>query len=513
MKHLILLAGLLSQAAASSPLTVQTNTGVFTGLQNADYSGVREFRNIPYAQPPVHELRFKPPQQLPKSSKHYYSTRFPPSCPQFVSSTPTFFNLFTPFLDANNGNQNHSSGLSLQTGSEDCLSLAIWTPYDVSPNAKLPVIFFMTGGGFKTGGIDEAGQIPAPWVNRTQEHIVVTINYRVNIFGYPNAAGLDNPNPALLDQRMALEWVHENIRNFGGNPEAITMWGQSAGAISTDYHNYAFWDNPIVQGSFSQSGTAIKSMTSFDFAQSNFTFVAKNLGCDFPNDSAAELQCMQQVPVDQMENFIGQYTGSPGLTFGPIVDDVYLFSDYPARAAAGKISPRPAIFSDAANNDANLVSWPSSNVSAGPYQPTVNAGTLKDWVCPTANTSLVRAAANLTTYRYQYAGRWENETPYKWLGAYHSSDLVMNFGTYYYNVTNATVGPSKAEVKTSQVMQDHILAFMKDPVKGPPAIGWHPYHYGGNVLRFGAQGVPIQNASGYAIDGPCFGNGTYNPFP
>lgn len=287
MKHLILLAGLLGQAAASSPLTVQTNTGVFTGLQNADYSGVREFGNIPFAQPLVGELRFKPPQRLPMSSKHYYSTRFPPSCPQFVSSTPSFFNPFTPYLDANNGNQNHSTGLSLQTGSEDCLSLAIWTPYDVSPSAKLPVIFFMTGG------IDEAGQIPAPWVNRTQEHIVVTINYRVNIFGYPNAVGLDNPNPALLDQRMALEWVRENIGNFGGNPEAITMWGQSAGAISTDYHNYAFWDNPIVQDSFSQSGTAIKSVTSSDFAQSNFTFVAKNLGCDFPNGPTAELQYIQ----------------------------------------------------------------------------------------------------------------------------------------------------------------------------------------------------------------------------
>ncbi|KAJ5670149.1 Alpha/Beta hydrolase protein [Penicillium maclennaniae] len=493
MKAFTLWAGIFGLAAAGNPLTVQTETGVFTGLQNADYSGVREFRNIPFARPPVGELRFMPPQRLPKSTKHYFSTRFPPPCPQFVSNKPSFFNLFTPFLEANNGNQNHSTGFSLQTGSEDCLSLAIWTPYGVSPNTKLPVIFFMTGGGFNTGGIDEPGQIPAPWVNRTQEHIVVTINYRVNIFGYPNAAGLENPNPALLDQRMALEWVHENIGNFGGKPRS-------------HYHV-----GTICR--FSQSGTAVKSMTSTDFAQSNFTFVAKNLGCDFPNDSTAELRCMQQVSMNQIENFIGQYSGSQSLTFGPIVDNVYLFSDYQARAAAGKISPRPAIFSDAANNNANLVTWPSSNVSAGPYQPAVDAGTLKDWVCPTANTSLIRAAANLTTYRYQYAGQWANQNPYKWLGAYHSSDLVMNFRTYYYNVTNATVGPSKAEAKTSQVMQDHILAFMKDPLNGPPAIGWNPYHYGGNVLRFGAEGIPMKNVSGYEIDGPCFGNGTYNPFP
>ncbi|KAJ6016990.1 carboxylesterase [Penicillium sp. IBT 35674x] len=517
MKFHLASAGILlaaaAQAATDPSLTVRTVTGAFTGLRNANFSGVREFRNIPFAQPPVGSLRFQPPQPLPPSTQHHYSTRFPPSCPQFVSSEASFWNLFVPYLLVENGNQNHTSGLTLQTSSEDCLSLAIWTPYNVSATAKLPVIFFMTGGGFETGGIDIAGQIPASWVHRTQEHIVVTINYRVNIFGFPNAAGLNNPNPAILDQRMALEWVHENIAAFGGDPEAITMWGQSAGSQSTDYHNYAFWDNPIVQGSFSQSGTALKALASEDYSHSNFTFVAKHLGCDFPHNPTAELECMQQVPMTMIENFVGQYDGEPSLSFGPIADDLYIFSDYPARAAEGKISPRPAIFSDAANNDATLDTWPSANVTVGPYQPTVNEGTLEDWVCPTANTSILRANANVTTYRYQYAGNWSNEDPYAWLGAYHSSDLMMNFGTYFYNVTNATTGPSAREIETSRVMQDHILAFMKDPVKGPPAIGWMPYTYGSNVLRFGAQGVPVQNVSGYEIDGPCFGNGTYNPFP
>ncbi|KAJ5627516.1 Alpha/Beta hydrolase protein [Penicillium herquei] len=502
-----------AQAAVDSSLTVRTETGIYTGLRNEEFSGVREFRNIPFAQPPVANLRFQPPQPLPPSTQHHYSTRYPPSCPQFVSSAKSFWNLFIPYLLVDNGNQNHHSNRSLQTSSEDCLSLAIWTPYNVSSDAKLPVIFFMTGGGFSTGGIEIAGQIPAPWVNRTGEHIVVTINYRVNIFGFPNAAGLVNQNPAILDQRMALEWVRDNIAGFGGNPEAITMWGQSAGSQSTDYHNYAFWDNPIVTGSLSQSGTALKALASSDYSHSNFTFVAKNLGCDFPNNPTAELECMQQVPMAMITNFVGQYDGDASLSFGPIADDILIFSDYTARAAEGKISPRPAIFSDAANNDASLVDWPVSNASAGPWQPAVNAATLSGWVCPTANTSRLREAAGVTTYRYQYAGNWSNEDPYSWLGAYHSSDLMMNFGTWYYNVTNATAGPSVREIQTSRTMQDHILAFMKDPVNGPPAIGWTPYTYGSNVLRFGANGIPVQNASGYAIDGPCYGNGTYNPFP
>ncbi|KAJ5601471.1 carboxylesterase [Penicillium lagena] len=514
MKISTILAGILPTALAADPLlTVRTLTGTYTGLQNPDYPNVREFRNIPYAQPPVGKLRFLPPESLPHSDEHHYSTRFPPSCPQFVSSSPSFWNLFTPFLLVENGDQNHTSGLSLQTGAEDCLSIAVWTPYRVSSKAKLPVAFFMTGGGFVTGGIDIAGQLPPSWVSRTQDHIVVTINYRLNIFGYPNAAALDVPNVALLDQRKALEWVHENIASFGGDPDRITMWGQSAGSISTDCHNYAFWDKPIVQGTFSQSGTALLAASSKDYSHSNFTFVAKNLGCDFPDDPIAELECMQQVPMTMIENFVGQYDKEPGISFTPIADNVYVFSDYAARAAAGKISPRPAIFSDCANNDASLATWPSSNATVGPWQPGITAGTLADWICPTANTSMWRAANNITTYRYQYAGTWPNETPYKWLGAYHAADLVMNFGTYFYRVSNATTGPSPLEIATSEAMQDHILAFMKDPIQGPPAKGWFPYTYGGDVLRFGGDGLAVQNVSGYSIDGPCFGNGTYNPFP
>ncbi|KAJ5833805.1 Alpha/Beta hydrolase protein [Penicillium riverlandense] len=486
------------QVAADPSLTVRTETGIFTGLQNTDFTGVREFRNIPFAQPPVGSLRFQPPQRLPPSKQHRYSTRFPPLMP------PVFLQR-RKLLES-------LRAISI-TPSEDCLSLAIWTPYDVPSDAKLPVAFFMTGGGFQTNGVDVPGQIPAPWVNRSQEHIVVTINYRLNIFGFPNARALDSPNLAILDQRLALEWVHENIAAFGGDPESIMMWGQSAGAMSTDIHNYAFWDNPIVHGSFSQSGTALAPIFSSDYSHSSFTTVAKNLGCDFPDNPTAELECMQQVPVDLIENFIGQYDGPASLSFEPIPDDRVVFSDYPARAVAGKISPRPAIFSDAANEFATLYTWPSGNASAGPYQPFVDAGTLGAFVCPNARTSILRDKANVTTYRYQYAGVWPNQNPYSWLGAYHSSDLMMNFGTYFYDRTNSTTGPTALEIRTSEAMQDHILAFMKDPKDGPPAIGWNPYTYGGNVVRFGANGVPVQNASGYAIDGPCYGEGTYDPFP
>lgn len=499
--------------ASDALLSVKTRTGSYVGLRNQEFPAVREFRNIPFAKAPVGKLRFQPPQPLPSSSELHYSYRFPPSCPQFLTSEPTFWNLFVPELLVENGQQNQSSGLPVLESAEDCLSLAVWTPYGISPDANLPVALFMTGGGFYTGGVNIRGQLPQQWVNRTAAHIVVTINYRVNIFGFPNAAGGSSPNLGILDQRAALEWVAENIAQFGGDPNAIMIWGQSAGSISVDYHNYAFWDNPISRASFSQSGAALIGASSADKTHSNFTFVAKQFGCDFPTDPAAELECMQEVPAPQIEEFIGTYASSPSIAFGPIIDEVLVFSDYPARVAAGKISRSPAIFSDAANEFSTLAAWPSSNASAGPYQPAINEATLAAFVCPVANTSRLRASADLLTYRFQFAGSFSNRDPYSWLGAYHSSDLYMMFGTYTINITGATEGPTGLEIATSASMQDYVFAFLSDPVNGPKKMGWEPYTYGGQVLRFGADGKVVQDVSGYEIDGPCFGNGTYNPFP
>jgi carboxylesterase type B len=220
------------------------------------------------------------------------------------------------------------AGYAAQNSAEDCLALAIWTPANATRESKLPVLFFTSGGGDVTGGIDIPTQLPANFVNYTQEHIVVTINYRVNIFANPNARGLHNvTNLGVLDQRLAVEWVFENIVNFGGDPTRITMWGQSAGAGLTDMYLFAWHDNPIITGSVSSTGVAISDISpgiafDGDIHGTNFTFVAKALGCHF-EDPEFELQCMRRIPATRIENFIGQYqdnstlvnTTQPALSF------------------------------------------------------------------------------------------------------------------------------------------------------------------------------------------------------
>ncbi|RAL03280.1 alpha/beta-hydrolase [Aspergillus ibericus CBS 121593] len=489
-------------------LTVRTRTGVYTGVVEDQYPNTRIFKSIAFAEPPVASRRWLPPAKLPNSTTHHTTYHYPPSCPQFVSSTASLWNQYLGEGDEiYNGNQGYSSGLVGEATSEDCLYLAVWTPTNATAASKLPVLFFMTGGAFTTGGINIGWQKPTNWVERTQEHIVVTINYRVNIFGWPNARGLKEQNLGIMDQRAALEWVYENIEQFGGDRSKIVQWGQSAGSQSVDFHSYAYYDNPLVRGYFMQSGTALKSLGFSDYEQTNFTYVAKQFGCDFPCDAAAELECMRRIPYAQISNFIGHFSVVP--------DERLIFSDYSARSAAGKIARRPAIISNCANEYASLITYPVNNLTAGPDPAAVLEGDLTDWMCPTANSTLLRNEQNIPVYRYQNAGQYPNLNPFRWLGAYHASDLPMNFGTY---PIQEYLGNSTAfEAEVSLAMQEHILAFLKDPLNGPQLLGWEPVNAssqtGGKVLRFGADGKAVQQVDRIEVDGPCRGIGKYDQFP
>ncbi|MCJ1443434.1 MAG: hypothetical protein MMC23_003932 [Stictis urceolatum] len=516
----------------SDNLTIKTSTGTYTGLIEPKFPKTRQFRAIPFAKPPVLSRRFLPPQKLATPpSQHHYATRFPPSCPQFVSAVPTLYN--TNLTKGNliyNGNQNDSSGLVGEATSEDCLYLAVWTPTTPAPppDAGLPVLFFMTGGGFVIGGVDIPWQLPTSWVERSQSHIVVTINYRLSIFGWPRARGLGNgqQNLGILDQRAALEWVRDNIAAFGGDPARITVWGQSAGSIAADIHAYAFHDNPIAQAFFMQSGTIYDTLQPQDPTHSNFSFVARHVGCEDPSgdgddgDGTAELDCMRQVPFAQMVNFIGQYADraeTPALTFNMVIDDRIIFSDYKAQAEAGKIARTPYIISNTANEYSSLVPWPVDNLTAGPYQPVVTARDVEA-ICHAFNSTVYRnrMGADVPVFRLQHAGTFPNLNYYKWLGAYHASDLPIAFGTY--ELLDGIAETTHFEVDVSWSVQDHILAFVKDPYHGPQkTMGWYPLvasdPHGGDLIRFGADGKVSQHVHGIEVDGVCTGVRTYDPFP
>lgn len=209
-----LCAQALSAAAAvitlpADGLTVQTNTGLVSGFYNSSAPNVRQFLGIPYAQPPVGDLRFAPPLPATQRSGTLNATKFAPSCMQKFSSSQTIYTQVVPEFLINGGQ------------SEDCLYLNVWAP-NVTASAKelLPVLLYIPGGGFTSGGADSVYKYPDQWIQRTQSHLVVVMkyfvrsviyrddadrisSYRVNVFGFPNAAGLTDLNVGLLDQRTA----------------------------------------------------------------------------------------------------------------------------------------------------------------------------------------------------------------------------------------------------------------------------------------------------------------------
>ncbi|KAF2821197.1 alpha/beta-hydrolase [Ophiobolus disseminans] len=474
-----------------------TTSGLVKGFVNETFPNVAQYLGIPFAEPPIGARRWLP--ALPKSKEHGVidATRFGPACPQYradATLAPNAYNVdvlqFSP------------EPLSLQ--SEDCLSLSIWAPRKAAADQSLPVIIWLYGGGYGEGGANVPYQNPAPWVERGGKHIVVSVNYRLAVFGFPNAAGLplEGQNLGMLDQRLAVEWVRDNIANFGGDPHRITLSGQSSGAMSADHYNFAYPNDPIVSGFIFHSGTATLDFLFPDFQHTNFTYVAQHFGCS-NSTATAELDCLRTINSSAIISFLETYSNtgsSPTLAFVPVVDNRTLFSNHTARALAGNFSRKPALIGNTADEGNSFVL--PYNASFGPARSDADATTVGLFMCPTIQTSHDRYAANATTFRYLYAGNFSNVSPRWWLGAYHSSDLPMVFGTYSIARGNGTA----FQKDVSEKMQDYWLAFAQDPVGGLPALGWESYEGGkGEGVMFGKDEVVEQKIGEARLDAPCDG--------
>ena len=196
--------------AAEQTCKIKTRYGTYNGF--VDKQGVQTWLGIPYAKPPVGALRWHAPETLPPSDKTFDAKKFGASAMQDEDET--------------------ESASSLEK-SEDCLTLNIWT----RGGKNLPVMVWLHGGGFVNGG---SGDPLYNGANLAASHdvIVVSFNYRLNIFGFMNFAAIDSAFAdtgylGIKDQVAALTWIKENISEFGGAPDNVTIFGESAGAISS----------------------------------------------------------------------------------------------------------------------------------------------------------------------------------------------------------------------------------------------------------------------------------------
>ncbi|HEX6030556.1 MAG TPA: carboxylesterase family protein [Tepidiformaceae bacterium] len=194
--------------------TVHTSYGLLKGAETA---GVESFKGIPFAQPPVGELRWAPPRKPAPWTGTREALDYGPAAPQAQSPVSGLM------------------GLTLTNTSEDCLSLNVWTP--AADGGKRPVMVFIHGGAFVIGAGSQQ-LYDGSHLARRGDVVVVTINYRLGALGFlrllePTGGGLAaGGNEAILDQVAALEWVRDEIGAFGGDPGNVTVFGESAGAIS-----------------------------------------------------------------------------------------------------------------------------------------------------------------------------------------------------------------------------------------------------------------------------------------
>ena len=229
-----------SQSTNAFPVQVKIDNGIIEGNYNT-HSGIQTYFGVPFAKPPVGSLRWKAPQPLDKWNGVKQTKKFGPRPMQTIV-----------FGDMNS----RSDGVS-----EDCLYLNVWTP--AKRNTKdLPVLVYFYGGGNVAGDASEPRYDGESMAKKGI--VVITCNYRLNIFGFFSHPELSKESPykasgnyGLLDQVAALKWVQKNIAAFGGDPKKVTIAGESAGSISVSYQMASPLAKNLIAGAIGESGAGI----------------------------------------------------------------------------------------------------------------------------------------------------------------------------------------------------------------------------------------------------------------
>jgi para-nitrobenzyl esterase len=370
----------LASAVSSDASIAQTKAGAVRGTPSAD-GKVSIFRGIPFAAPPVGALRWREPQPVAPWTEVRDATHFSQRCMQ-----PDLMKMV--FRDSGMG--------------EDCLYLNIWTPATRS-GASLPVMVWIYGGSFAIGSGSEArydGEVLA-----RQGVIVVTLNYRLGVFGFFSTREMQDESPhhsagnyGYLDQSAAIHWVHDNIAAFGGNPDNITLFGESAGAFGVVAQITSPLTRGIVAKAIGESGGGLgRSVVPVpDLA------TAEKEDEKFAKDSlhAPSLAALRALSAEELakKTVPKLFTSMP--TLSPVIDGWFLTEPIAATWATGQQAHIPVLAGS------NLDEAPVSVAKLGNFNPValnlallqkfgLHAGEAQGLFKATDNPEAVRAGDDL----------------------------------------------------------------------------------------------------------------------
>ncbi|KAF4340620.1 cocaine esterase [Fusarium beomiforme] len=469
----------LPQAQTTNDPTATIDNGLIIGTATSipnSKTSVNQFLGIPFAQKPI---RFSPPSPANPWDSPYNATAYKPAC---------IMKFNYPEARRNMTIKTYATPGPPAGTSEDCLNLNIYAPAGANAGSK-PVAFWIHGGSFSHG----SGSLPyydGAKLAGYEDLVVVTINYRTNIFGFPETYDLPKGqwNLGFLDQRLALSWVQDNIAAFGGDPKKVTIFGESAGAGSVDDLITAP-PNPLpFRAAILQSGSASINVT----PTGSWKNATKLAGCA-EGDFDKVLKCMREVPAEKLKDIVERSM----LNFSPLSDDGVTLSNYPRdirlKSKDGpKLMARVPVLLGTTADEARLPDFMNITVkdalkNLAPTISDLQVPVLKllypigspginndfDQVtrmateigmqCPIRYVAEDFSETGIKTWRYIYDAGFANTEIFKGSGAYHSSEITTLFGTF------PEKGATDFQEKLSREMQKAWAKFIRDPTSGP---GW-----------------------------------------
>jgi para-nitrobenzyl esterase len=456
-------------AAAQSGTLIQLANG---SLQGKTVDSTREFLGIPYAKAPVGELRFAPPQPVDKWSGVRDATAFGPSCPQPGGTLAT-----------------------MGTQDEDCLSVNVYVPTAATATKALPVMVFIHGGAFVTGG---SSQYEGESLSSAGPVVLVTLNYRLGALGFYSLPALDatrsdapSGSDGIRDQQLALHWVQDNIAAFGGDPKNVTVFGESAGSMSVCLHLLVPGSSSLRQRVIMESGSCVGGGLAA-LSKDNANTTGQALADDLCSGESDQLACLRSQTTDALINW-GADRGLFGPGWGPVVDGQGgVLPDTPENLLASQSKLAPFIIGTNKNEWGlfqviglstmvtsvdELKTTIAAQFGAGASkveaqynaesddeanQAYINLVTDMTFRCPTR--TLVRNAADKASAVYVYS--FEQGT------AYHAQELDYVFG----NATLSAFGGGPPSAALTSDVQSYWTQFATTGIpSAPAAAAWPKY--------------------------------------
>lgn len=452
-------------------------------------SGVKAYLGVPFAAPPVGDLRWKEPQPVQPWTGVYHADRKMQECIQVLRPH----------------NINHYFGEEA-TG-ENCLFMNIWAPGDATPNSKLPVIVFIYGGGGTIGSSGMANYDGEQVANRGA--VFVNFNYRVGILGFmahpelTQEQGGHSGNYGYLDQNAALKWINRNIAQFGGDPEKVVISGQSAGAGSVVQQIFS----PLSKGLF--RGGIMFSTCNWTGEDGELA-EAEQTGLEIQKAlNASNLNDMRQVPADRILGIQSEFqvgVSRAGFRTRGVIDgyfrpktkaesletgefnDVPIIASYTHDEASNQLRQASTVeeyrataaemFGDAAEAFLTLYPVSSPDEIRAVAQDSANdaSGLQNSCTCAELQAQHGESSAYITVFAHKHPyvpGVQIADQDPETIGAYHTSEIPYYFGTQdAYNMFRPTRNWTPWDRELSEKMTAALIAFANTGSPATPDIEW-----------------------------------------